>query len=182
MKSGEVGKMLGIDRSTVKNWTDRQEFSPFFTEGAIQGSELQRDYDHADVLILNTIRAERAKGSKWTDIAHRLATGYRDSELPLSASTVEITPAESFAKALQLQMERDQALEAVAELRDQLEAKEQEIERLRQTKDQELNQVRQEKDSEKERLMREIAELREMIGGLKKEIEITEKRARADGQ
>ena len=161
MKSGEVGKMLGIDRSTVKNWTDREEFTAFFTEGAMRGNELQRDYDHADILVLNTIRTERAKGSKWTDIAQLLDSGYRETELPLSASTVEITPAEFFAKALQLQMERDQALEAMAELRDQLEAKEQEMERLR-----------QEKDSEKERLMREMAELREIIGGLKARIEM----------
>jgi DNA-binding transcriptional MerR regulator len=161
MKSGEVGKLLGIDRSTVKNWTDRPELTSFFTEPARRGGDLQREYDQADILVINTIRTERQRGAKWSDIADLLKTGYRDADLPLSASTVEMTPAETFAKSLQLQIERDRAMEQVAQYKDMLEAKERELEAAHQSK-----------AAETERLMREIGDLREQIGGLKMQIKM----------
>jgi DNA-binding transcriptional MerR regulator len=161
MRSGEVGKLLGIDRSTVKNWTDRPELTKYFTESARRGVELQREYDQADILVINTIRTERQRGAKWSDIAALLETGYRDADLPLSASTVEMTPAETFAKSLQLQIERDRAMELVAQYKDMLE-----------TKERELEAAHQAKAAETERLMREIGDLREQIGGLKMQIKI----------
>jgi len=88
VKTGSVAHKLGIKSpKTVINWTDM--YSDFFSEGARRSNGLQRDYDHDDLIVLNTIRTERQRDSDWEAIRAALAAGYRDTNLPMEATVIE---------------------------------------------------------------------------------------------
>jgi chromosome segregation ATPase len=88
MKTGSVAHRLGIKSpKTVISWTEL--FSEFFSQTAKGGNGLQRDYNHNDVAILNTIRIERQRDTDWEDIRRALAEGYIDANLPLEAAVIE---------------------------------------------------------------------------------------------
>jgi DNA-binding transcriptional MerR regulator len=90
MKTGKVAKALGIDTKTVKIWSDMPEFAPFLTDDAkgLSG-HTQRHFYPEDVLVLNTIRAERAKRTDWSTIAMILSRGQREEEMPPEFYTVD---------------------------------------------------------------------------------------------
>jgi len=100
MKSGKVARMLGLDRRTVTNWTDKEEFARFFSpEARNLTSGYQRTYTESDVIVLNTIRVERDRNTPWEDIAVMLQNGERHLDLPPSALTVETTaPVSQYGK------------------------------------------------------------------------------------
>lgn len=135
MKSGKVAKMLGIDRRTITNWTDREEFSRFFSpEGRNLTTGFQRTYTESDVLVLNTIRIERDRGATWDDIEHMLHNGERHLDLPPSALTVETTaPVAQYGKI--------QAYEARIEI---LESRVDEMQQILTEKDEMIGDLREE--------------------------------------
>src|SRR5690554_2628798 len=88
MKTGSVAHRLGIKSpKTIISWTEM--FSEFFSEGAKGINGLQRDYNHNDVAILNTIRVARQRDTHWEEIRKALAEGYIEANLPLEAAVIE---------------------------------------------------------------------------------------------
>ena len=154
MKSGKVAKMLGLDRRTITNWTEREEFAGLFSpEARNLTSGYQRTYSESDVLTLNTIRIERDRNTSWEDIAKMLQAGERHLDLPPSALTVETSaPVSQYGKI--------QAYEAKIELLEvQLD---------------DLKQMLVEKDET-------IGDLREEIGMLKALLQIEKERTKQPG-
>lgn len=154
MKTGKVGKLFGIDQKTVSNWTDHPLLRRFFSKEALgDDGQTQRDYSESDLLVLNTIRAERAKNSSWLEIAAILEAGTLDQNFPPTALLVEsAVPLQQYGKMMTLMTERDSALK--------------EVERLKQ--ENELKTVTIES------LQREIQKLNREIGKLEGKIEMLE--------
>ena len=60
MKRGKIAKMLGVDPNTVTDWTNREQFSRFFSPEALGlTDQSQRSFNDSDILVLNTIRSGR---------------------------------------------------------------------------------------------------------------------------
>jgi DNA-binding transcriptional MerR regulator len=157
MKTGEVAKMMGFNPKTITNWTDQEDLAPFFSEEAhrTDGASAQREYTEVDIMVINTIRVHKTRQNTWKDVAKILATGHRETELPITASlTKSISPADQVAAMMQIKAERDTAL---AQLQDTMF----EIERLR----------AQDKDRE-----REIIELHRQIARLELRLELLQKK------
>lgn len=88
MKTGSVAHKLGIrSPKTIISWTEM--FSEFFSESAKGGNGLQRDYNHNDLAVINTIRVERQRDTDWEEIRKKLDSGYLESSLPLEATVIE---------------------------------------------------------------------------------------------
>lgn len=132
MKTGKVAKIFGVDPKTIVNWTDTEVFKKFFTSEALAtAGKTQRDYSEADLLVLNTIRIERAQGTDWEDIAVRLESGHREDELPPQAMLVETTaPIAQYGRILALSAERDAALAEVGRMKEELGERNKTIEQL----------------------------------------------------
>jgi DNA-binding transcriptional MerR regulator len=160
MKTGKAAKMLDVDPKTVTNWTDVKEFEEFFSLSALgKDGKTQRDYLDSDVLVLNTIRAERSRGANWSDIANMLKGGHREVDLPPAALTVDIgtAPIAQYAKLAVAIAERDSAIHRAEELESRLEESE--------SRNRELQ----------ERLLKEVGELRQEIGKLEATIDFMKK-------
>jgi DNA-binding transcriptional MerR regulator len=143
MKTGSVAKLFGIDPKTVTGWVD--EFPEFFSNGAKGDGLTQRNYLPEDLIVLNTIKGERALRTEVETIRAKLASGHRDTTLP---------PQEP--------MTRDNALAVYGQLRAiqaQLEDERQEKELLRE----ELRQEREKND----RLNQEVGKWRALYELLK---------------
>lgn len=168
MRTGEAAKILGIDRTTIYNWADTPELKKFFSANATgEDGSTQRLLTESDVLVLNTIRMQRSKGNRlWADIAQVLESGYRDQQFPQNAisgdpRTIPLPQAEQSAKAVGTMAERDGALARVEELTEQvreLSAKLSESEKARY--------------EDREKLLREIGELRHQLGRLEGQLEM----------
>lgn len=156
MKTGKVAKSFGIDPKTVLNWTDHPLFRKFFTHEALGDADhTQRDFNESDLMVLNTIRSERARNTDWEDIAKILEGGYREDELPPTAMLVETTaPIAQYGRIVALTAERDSALAEVNRLKE--EAKQ--------------------KDTVLEQLQREIQKLNREIGKLEGKMEYLKER------
>lgn len=151
MKTGEVAKMMGLNPKTITNWTDQDDLSVFFTEEARRNDETssQREYSEEDVMVINTIRIHKTRQNTWRDVAKILATGHRETDLPITATlTKTISPADQVAAMMLIKAERDTAL---AQLEDAMF----EIERLRH----ELKEQREDANREIIDLNRQIARL-----------------------
>lgn len=148
MKTGTVAKRFDLDQKTVKIWTDM--FPDYFTpEGRGEG-RTQRDYQMDDLLILNTIKNERAKNVPFEQIAAKLAGGDIDTNLPPEFTSIE----------------GDSAIAVYSQLKGyqiQLEGLLQEVDRLRKDG--------KEKDEKIERLNREIGKWQAMYEMLKEQNE-----------
>jgi len=118
MKPAKIARLLNIDQKTVTNWTDHPTLRRFFSLDALsEDKPRQREYNEADVLVLNTIRNERARNTPWEEIAIILASGYLDRNLPASSLLVDAgVPVVQYERFLALTNERDMALKEVERL------------------------------------------------------------------
>lgn len=178
MKTGELAKILSIDRETISNWIKNPLLSHFFTLGAKgEHGAAQRIFTESDVLVLNTIRAFRTSGkTDWGEIAAYLRSGQREQGFPQNAissdpRTVPLPQAEQSARAMGTMAERNAALAKVREL-------ENEVERLRSEYRDEITLMRNEHKeyvsqllSDQKELMREISELNRQLGLLQGRLE-----------
>jgi chromosome segregation ATPase len=149
MKTGSVAHKLGIKSpKTVISWTEL--FSEFFSDGAKGGNGLQRDYNHNDLAIINTIRVERQRDTEWEDIRRKLDSGYLESSLPLEATVIEGDNALAvYGQIKSLESALTVANAEIERLR--IESKE-EIERLRIESKEEIERIRAESKEEIERI------------------------------
>jgi DNA-binding transcriptional MerR regulator len=198
MKTGEVAKLLRVDRKTIRNWIDDYGLENIFSPGSrgLEGN-IQRDLNEADLLALNTIRVQRAKGvTDWNEIKAHLERGEWETEFPTNATSADrhMIPADQMQQSARVMAtvaerdtalaQRDAALAQVAQLEGQVErikegdAEKQkrieellreigDVERLRE----ELATERKENDKRIEELVREMGELREKIGRLTGKLE-----------
>ncbi len=133
MKAARVAKMLGVNQKTVTNWTDHPALRRFFSLDAISEDKTrQREYNEADVLVLNTVRNERARNTPWEEIGTILSSGYLDRNLPASSLLVTAAvPAVQYERFLALTNERDAALREVERLAQEGKIKDAMLEALR---------------------------------------------------
>ena len=151
MKTGEVAKMMGLNPKTITNWTDQEDLMFYFSDEARRddGSGSQREYIEDDIFVINTIRVHKTRQNTWRDVAKILATGHRETDLPITATlTKTISPADQVAAMMLIKAERDTAL---AQLQDSMF----EIDRLRK----EIKEQRDESNKEIIELNRQIARL-----------------------
>ena len=162
MKTGEVAKMMGLNPKTITNWTDQEDLAVYFSDDArrVDETSSQREYSEEDVIVINTIRVHKTRQNTWKDVANLLATGHRETELPISATlTKSISPADQVAAMMLVKAERDTAL---AQLQDAIF----EIERLRK----ELKEQRETSNKEIIDLNRQIARLELRLEMLKEQL------------
>jgi len=152
MKTGAVAKRFDVDPNTITDWTKR--FSEFFTSEALGQGQIQRDYQPEDILVLNTVRVERAKSTPWEDIRAVLKSGHRDSNLPPEFTSID------GSKAVTVYAE-------MREIKAQLTAANQEVERLRG----ELKTERENAQKRIEQLIREATEWKTRYDILKEQTE-----------
>jgi len=155
--------MMGLNPKTITNWTDQEDLASFFTEEARRSDETtaQREYSEQDILVINTIRVHKTRQNTWKDVAKILATGHRETDLPITATlTKSISPADQIAAMMLIKAERDTAL---AQLQDAIF----EIERMRK----ELREQREESSKEIIGLNRQIARLELRLEMLQEQLE-----------
>lgn len=178
MKIGEIAQKLGIDKGTVYNWTDRDEFVDLFTPEARKAAgNSHRVYSDADVAVLTTIHALRNQEgiNDWGEIEQVLRSGQRITDIPVNRiasdpRVVSVSQAEQSARAAATLAERDAALARVQELEDQLDGirdgHREEIERLKIEYKEALNDERDRAD----KLHDQISKLNREIGRLEGEL------------
>lgn len=150
MKTGKIAKSMGVDVKTIANWVVHPALQSFFSSGASKTEQAQRDFNESDLLVLNTIRAQRARNTDWLEIARILESGEREVELPPEAMLVETTaPIAQYGRIIALVSERDSAMN--------------EVERLR--------EINKEKDAAIDKLQSQIQQLNREIGKLEGKIE-----------
>jgi len=129
MKTGTVAKRFDLDQKTIKIWTDM--FPGYFTpEGRGEG-RTQRDFQMEDLIVLNTIKNDRARNIPFEQIAAKLAAGDLDTNLPPEFTSIEGENAiavYSQIKGFQIQIEG--LLQEVDRLRRDGKDKDEKIERL----------------------------------------------------
>ncbi len=179
MKTGSVAKLFGIDPKTVTGWVD--EFPEFFSESAKGDGLTQRSYLPEDLIVLNTIKSERAVRTEIETIRAKLASGHRDMTLPPDQT---LNRESSLAVYGQLR-----ALEA--QLEDERREKEQLWKRTRELEEM-VERLNKEKAAEVERILKEtsdeytkkftdqIASLHEQIGDLKATMRMLKERYNID--
>jgi DNA-binding transcriptional MerR regulator len=162
MKTGSVAKLFGIDPKTVTGWVD--EFPEFFSESAKGDGMTQRSYLPEDLIVLNTIKAERAVRTEVETIRAKLTSGHRDTTLPPEQT-----------------LNRESSLAIYGQLR----ALEAQLEDERREKEQHLKKI-DELEAAVDRLNRESrdreGELREQIGELKATIRMLRERMEKNDQ
>jgi DNA-binding transcriptional MerR regulator len=126
-RTGDVAKMLNVTRKTIANWTDVPELQPYLSERARgQGGRTasQRQFTMQDVFVLNTVRSNKTRMNKWSDITALLDDDSKiDRELPPSALLVEtISPVEQMQALLVAQKDLEVARAHIEQLQAQLEA------------------------------------------------------------
>jgi len=167
MKTGEAAKIMGVDRSTLLDWINIRGLTRFFSASAAgNDGNMQRVLTESDLLVLNTIRACRSKNMNWDDIEIVLDNGERERSFPQNAisgdpRTIPLVQAEVSAKALGTMVERDAAFARVEELTEEV--------RNLSVKLSESEKARYE---DREKLLREIGELRHQLGRLEGQLEM----------
>lgn len=170
MKTGKVGKAFGIDRKTVANWTDMPQFQKFFSSEAKGVDRSQRDYLESDLLVVNTIRAMRAKSADWDEIADFLESGERERELPPSAMLIETTaPIAQYGRIVELQTSLESAEEQVDLLQEEVASLRSELQQRVETVREKERQRAYEREQQ---LMSEIIKLNRQMARLELQIEM----------
>ena len=159
-----VGKMVGVSRKTVFNWIEHESLKHLFSEEAKDDGN--RLLNENDLFIINTINFLRENGTReWDEIAEKIETGYRITDLSIAASEVDtgLTPAELFAKTLAITQERD----LVMQQRDQALAKMEELHDLyKEELKEQRARIEERFDDIIERQQEQIAKLNREIGRL----------------
>lgn len=116
MKTGKVAKLFGIDPKTVTGWVE--EFAEFFSDSAkAEEGSLQRDYLPEDLIVLNTVKNERAARTDVEAIRAKLRSGHRDTVLPPESAYIDKDNALAVygqLKILQAEVERLRAESQIA--------------------------------------------------------------------
>ena len=173
MKTGAVAKRFGLDPNTITDWTDR--FKEFFAAEAIPSDERkQRDYQPEDIVVLNTIRAYRARNIPWDEINVHLKGGERETNLPPEFVSID------GGSAITVYAE-------MREMRAKLDLAESEIERLRKKNDDDWNRMNEQMKMEREanqirleQLIVEKTEWRMRFQSLEKDMEQLKKELSED--
>lgn len=76
MKTGDLGKLFGVDSKTITNWT--KEFGEWLSDGAQGKAGRHRIFDQSDFVVMATI-AELTQKQKlpYSAVHDKLAEGYR---------------------------------------------------------------------------------------------------------
>ena len=169
-KPGDIATALGVSISSIRNWTDQQEFQEFLSdlakrEGSYTHAK-QREYTQQDLYVLNTIAQQKTRFNAGEDVAQYLRDGNLDTELPPSAALVQpATAAESFADAIMLRQQIDMLVKSLSEAKE-------EVDYLRKR----LDEVREEEQiksrDREEKLRDEIIELNRQMARLEFRIEL----------
>jgi len=168
-KPGDIATALGVSISSIRNWTDQEEFQDFLSDMATRtgsySNSKQREYTQQDLYVINTIARQKTRFNLWTDVADYLRAGNLDTELPASAALVQPTAAESFADAIMLRQQLDLMANSLSNA-------EEEVKFLRKRVD-EIREEERRKASEKEAEDRkEIIQLHRQIARLELRIEL----------
>jgi DNA-binding transcriptional MerR regulator len=154
MNITQTSKALGVSQATLKLWVERPELSPCFSPGAHREGN-GRDFNDDDIAVVNTVRALREgtgnNNVDWQRIGDELARGYRDTNFPAEAATVEtgLTVLAQHERVATIISERDSAQARVRELEAALKD-----ERQQRIDDKDVYMANQ------ERLLRELADAR----------------------
>ena len=142
---GDVVVALGVSSTTVRNWTEQEEFQPYFSSRAKRTAEFnnakQREYTQDDLYVLNTIRTQKKHRNTWDDVAEMLEDGFRDEELPESA-------------ALVLPETRSEAFHLISVARAQIESLQQRVEDLEVQLEQERQKLIEEQEGRRQDIER----------------------------
>jgi hypothetical protein len=83
MKIGDVAAAFDRTRQTIRNWTDNPELAEFFSEQARR--ETGKGYSEFlanDLEVCNSIHILLEEKATWGDIAAKLRSGWRDTNFP----------------------------------------------------------------------------------------------------
>jgi DNA-binding transcriptional MerR regulator len=182
MKIGKLAQMMGRNTDTMINWSNREEFKRFFSADAL-GQNGQRDFNDADVLLINTIRALQAEGLSWADIEEKLTNGERVHDFPPSAAGVDgITPVQIYAQGLVSAAELENARQLIADLQGQindlLNSRDAVINAARKEKEDEIKAVRKEKEDEIKAMHKEQFQTAIELGKLQAQVEFLQEQLR----
>lgn len=153
MKIGDVAVAFGRTRQTIRNWTDNPELAEFFSEQARR--ETGKGYSEFlanDLEVCNSIHVMLEQKATWGDIAAKLRTGWRDTDFPdrlLFLATGDDVP-ENSARLM--------ASRAIAE------QKSSDLMEMIRDKDRQIADLEKKIEDgwlEREKLLREIGQLRE---------------------
>ena len=153
MKIGDVAVAFGRTRQTIRNWTDNPELSAFFSEQARR--ETGKGYAEFlanDLEVCNTIHVMLEQKATWGDIADKLRSGWRDTDFPdrlLFLATSDDIPENS----ARLMASRAIAEQKSSDLMEMIRDKDKRIT--------ELEERIEASYTEREKLLREIGQLRE---------------------
>jgi DNA-binding transcriptional MerR regulator len=129
MKTGTVAKRFDVDQKTIKIWTDM--FPDYFSDGALGEGRTQRDYEMEDLIIINTIRVERAKNMPFEQIGAKLAAGDLNTDLPPEFASIDGDSAIAvYSQIKGFQIQIDNLSQEVERLRKEGKEKDDKIERL----------------------------------------------------
>lgn len=129
MKTGTVAKRFDVDQKTIKIWTDM--FPDYFSDGALGEGRTQRDYQMEDLIIINTIRVERAKNMPFEQIGAKLAAGDLNTDLPPEFASIDGDSAIAvYSQIKGFQVQIDNLSQEVERLRKEGKEKDDKIERL----------------------------------------------------
>ena len=168
-KPGDIATALGVSISSIRNWTDQEQFQEFLSDMATRtgsyANSKQREYTQQDLYVINTIARQKTRFNLWNDVADYLRAGNLDTELPASAALVQPTAAESFADAIMLRQQLDLMANSLSNA-------EEEVKFLRKRVD-DIREEERRKASEKEAEDRkEIIQLHRQIARLELRIEL----------
>lgn len=118
-RAGAIASRLGVHADTIRDWSD--DFAEFFSSGAQKGTNLRREFDLNDEVVLNTINELRKQGITLEEIRARLRTGERIEKLPaLNEAVAPESAMVIYQKITRLEIQLETALDDVERLREQL--------------------------------------------------------------
>ncbi|GAB5426315.1 MAG: hypothetical protein Crog4KO_34620 [Crocinitomicaceae bacterium] len=136
---GDLVVALGVSSTTIRNWTEQEEFQVYLSSRAKRTGEFesakQREYTQEDLYVLNTIRIQKTHRNSWDDVADMLSDGYRNRDLPEAAALVlPETKAETFHLITVARAQIEGLQKRVEELEDEVESSQAQLEKERQAR------------------------------------------------
>lgn len=152
MKIGDVAAGFGVTRQTIRNWIKQEELAEFFSPQARRDTgKAQSELIGPDLEVCNSIYVMLRQKSTWSEIASRLRSGWRDTNLPDRLAL--LAPPADVEASMYLMTARAVAEQKSSDLM--------EVVRERDAKISELEARLDRSVQERETLLREIARLRE---------------------